>query len=377
MSVNRMKRKFLIVGFAIVLAWTLCNITKVYTILTQILSVLSPFILGLCIAFIMNLTLRSLEQNWSRLSGKKKSSRLEKIKRPVCLLVSFLILFGAILIIFCVLVPELKKTFYVISDILPTAVKNTQSWWSELSLFFEQYGIILPSVQFDSNNVMDAVNRFFTHNGGYVFDRTMGITISIISILLDVVLALVFSVYLLAQKERVGQSAKKLLYVILKTNYADRVLHLLSLTETIFAKYIRAQIIEALIIGVLCFVGMSVIGLPYALVISVVISFTALIPIFGAWAGACIGTFLIVFAEPAKAVWFIVFIFLLQQIESNLIYPKIIGSSIGLPGLWVLVAVTIGGSTLGVLGMLFAVPTFSVIYTIVSEYVCLKSQRKN
>lgn len=120
-------------------------------------------------------------------------------------------------------------------------------------MFFEQYGIILPSVQLDSNNVMDAVNRFFTHNGGYVFDRTMGITISIISILLDVVLALVFSVYLLAQKERVGQSAKKLLYVILKTNYADRVLHLLSLTETIFSKYIRAQIIEALIIGVLCF----------------------------------------------------------------------------------------------------------------------------
>lgn len=379
MELNRknMKRILLLVSFTLVLVWLLYNIAQVYEILLYLFDLLSPFIMGICITFVLNLILCPLERIWFERRKKKKSVVLEKIRRPVCIIISVFILLGAVVTIFFVLIPELEATFSLMSGMLPIAVEGIQAWWMRISLFFDRYDIVLPTLELDSGIITGAVSDFFTKNGDYVFDKTIDITVSIASTLLDIVLAFVFSIYMLMQKEKVAQSAKKILYITLKEKRAKKILHLLSLTGSTFSKFVRAQIVEALIMGVLCFAGMSILRLPYALVISVVISFTALIPIFGAWAGTFVGTFLILFVEPVKAIWFIVFIILLQQIEGNLIYPKVVGSSVGLPGIWVLVAVTIGGSAFGVVGMLFAVPVFSIIHTLVEEWICLKSTSEN
>lgn len=380
MEFNRKNMKYLLIliSFTLVLAWVLLNITLVGSLLSGLFGLLSPFILGLCIAFVLNLILCPLERVWTNLWQKKKKKRriAEKLKRPVCIVISVLLFLGAISAIFFVLMPQLQTTFVSIYAMLPRAMRNLESWWTEIVDFLDNYNVVLPVLEPDTEKILKTVSAFFSQNSDYLFNTTMGITMSIASVLMNVVLAIVFSIYVLAQKEKLGQNTKELLYVVLKEKRASQVLRLASLTDNTFSKFVSGQVTEALILGTLCFIGMSILRLPYALVISVVISFTALIPVFGAWVGAIIGAFLIVVDEPIKALWFLIFLVLLQQLETNLIYPKVVGSSVGLPGLWVLVAVTVGGSAFGVMGMLFAVPVFSVIYTLVGELVRTKSAQK-
>lgn len=371
MEFNRvnMKKILVMISFALILHWLLQNISWVGEILSGLLSLLAPFLLGLCIAFVLNLILCPLEKGWKHLWHKKRGGAAEKLRRPLCLTLSVLLLLGAISLFFFVLLPQLQSTVRSISVLLPGAAEKLQAWWMSVVTFFAGHNITLPVMDLEPGRIMKTVSDFFTENGGYVVNKTMDITISIASGLMNVVLGFVFSLYVLAQKEKLGNNAKKLLYALFKKKYADRLIHLLSLTGDTFSRFVSGQVTEAIILGTLCFIGMSILRLPYALVISVVICFTALIPIFGAWVGAIVGAFLIVFADPVKALWFLIFLVLLQQLESNLIYPKVVGSSVGLPGLWVLVAVTVGGSAFGVTGMLFAVPVFSVVYALIGELV--------
>ena len=186
----------------------------------------------------------------------------------------------------------------------------------------------------------------------------------------------VFAFYLLAQKEKLGRQVKKASNAILKPKPAQNLTNVTKLTNSVFTKFITGQFTDACIIGVLCFIGMLIFRMPYAAIISVLIGFTALIPIFGAFIGAGVGAFLILLESPVKAFWFIVFIIILQQIEGNLIYPKVVGKSVGLPGIWVLVAVTVGGSLAGVLGMLFSVPVSTVLYVLFKEFVNNKTKEQ-
>lgn len=371
MELNRanMKKLVALISFTLVLAWLLRNVTWVGTILKSLVRLFSPFILGLCIAFVLNLILVPLERGWTKLFRKSKGRKAEKLRRPICVVISVVLFLGAFSVFFFVLLPQLQTTFRGISGMLPDAMQKLQRWWKEVVEFFAGHGITLPMLDLEPGSLVKAASDFFTENGGYVFNKTVDLTISIASGLMNVMLGFVFSLYVLAQKEKLGSNAKKLLYTVIRKKFADRIMHLLTLTSDTFSRFVSGQVTEALILGTLCFIGMSILRLPYALVISVVICFTALIPIFGAWIGAFVGAFLIVFVDPVKALWFLIFLILLQQVEGNLIYPKVVGSSVGLPGIWVLVAVTVGGSAFGVTGMLFAVPVFSVIYTLVGELV--------
>ena len=186
---------------------------------------------------------------------------------------------------------------------------------------------------------------------------------------MNFLLALVFSLYLLAQKETLLAQSRRLLRRILPQKAADRLMRLLSLTNNAFSSFVTGQVTEAFILGTLCCIGMLILRLPYALPVSVIIASLSLIPIFGAWIGAATGAFLIVFQSPIKALTFLIFLLILQQVEGNLIYPKVVGKSVGLPGLWVLAAVTIGGGAFGVLGMLLGVPVCSVVYVLVQDYI--------
>lgn len=200
-------------------------------------------------------------------------------------------------------------------------------------------------------------------------NTTLNITTSIVGALVNFLLALVFSLYLLAQKETLLAQSRRLLRRILPQKAADRLMHLLSLANNAFSSFVTGQVTEAFILGTLCCIGMLILRLPYALPVSVIIASLSLIPIFGAWIGAATGAFLIVFQSPIKALTFLIFLLILQQVEGNLIYPRVVGKSVGLPGLWVLAAVTVGGGAFGVLGMLLGVPVCSVVYALVQDFI--------
>ena len=209
-----------------------------------------------------------------------------------------------------------------------------------------------------------------------LFNTTASVAGSIVTAVMNFVIAFAFSIYILAQKETLKRQSMKVLTAVMKPEKLDKLLNLLRLANKTFTNFITGQLTEAVIIGVLCFIGMTIFRMPYAPAISVLVGFTALIPVFGAFIGTAVGAFLILLVKPIQAVWFVIFIIVLQQFEGNLIYPKVVGKSVGLPGIWVLVAVTVGGNAMGVMGMLISVPLCSVLYAVSREAVNNKLKMK-
>lgn len=371
MELNKknMKRLMLLIAFAMVLYWGLHNAAQFAGLIRGLLKLLSPFLIGLCLAFVLNLILCPLERAWCALLRNNKSRAKDKLKRPVCLVLAVLLFLGVISALFFIIIPQISATVSTISEKVPDAITKMETWWGNITAFFAEHNIVLPYFELEPEKIMNTVSDFLKNQGEVVFGKTMDITISIFSALINLILAMVFSIYVLAQKEKLSRNGKLVMYAILKRKTADRILELLALMEDTFSRFVSGQVTEAFILATLCFIGMSILRMPYALVISVVIGFTSLVPIFGAWVGAIIGAFLIIFVNPLKALIFVTFLLILQQVEGNVIYPKVVGKSVGLPGIWVLAAVTIGGGLFGVIGMLFGVPIFSVIYALTTDFV--------
>ncbi len=342
---------------------------KLWNVVSKIVSVISPFIVGFCIAYVVNLLLIPTERLWAFIWRKSKLKIKDKLKRPICLLLSALIVFGAIFAIVFMVIPEFADTVVTFVERIPRYAVTVEGWYSDLAAGLANYNIELPAIHFDTEKVVDMATDFISNYGNSMLNKTVNITASIAGFLFNLILGIAFSIYVLAQKERLGRQANDVIYAVFSRKSADRILGLTTLTNRVFTKFVSGQLTEAVIIGILCFIGMLIFGMPYAPLISVLVGFTALVPIFGAFIGTGIGAFLILLESPVKAVWFVVFIIILQQLEGNLIYPKVVGKSVGLPGVWVLVAVTVGGGTFGVLGMLFAVPICSVLYVIFKEYI--------
>ncbi|MFA6753192.1 MAG: AI-2E family transporter, partial [Bacilli bacterium] len=218
-------------------------------------------------------------------------------------------------------------------------------------------------------NLWSNVTGYFTNNSKDIIEVTLGLTSSIFASITNAILSIVFAIYMLANKENLISQTKKVLTAFVPKNKIGKILEVGTISNRVFSNFITGQVIEALIIGVLCFIGMLIIGLPYALTISVLVGFTSLIPVFGAFIGTAIGAVLIFVVSPIDALIFIIFIIVLQQFEGNLIYPKVVGTSVGLPAIWVLLAIIIGGSIYGVIGMLIGVPLCSIVYTLLSKFV--------
>ena len=236
--------------------------------------------------------------------------------------------------------------------------------------------MVLPEFQLDVYTLRDTMVHFITNYGDTFLNKTIGITTSLFSVIINLVLAFVFSLYLLAQKEHLCHQARSVINAVFSEAKAKKIREIAALTNRTFTHFVTGQLTEALILGSLCFVGMSLFRMPYAPVISVLIGFSALIPIFGAIIGALVGAFLILLVSPAKAFWFLIFLLILQQLEGNLIYPRVVGKSVGLPGIWVLAAVTIGGSIFGLIGMLLCVPLCSVLYALARQAVRERLKKK-
>lgn len=375
---NKFPRHILgIVVLALFLYWGLHHPSQVLLVLSTLVTIISPLLIGSAIAFIVNVPLRLLERHWGKLWGRATGKTLANdLKRPVCLLLSVLIVFGVIFALFFIVGPSLKESVTNFVSMVPRHLATLEGWWKILTDFLSQYGVVLPSFNLDLERLYDTAIKFFTNYGYAVMDTTIGITTSIFSVIVNIVLSFVFSLYMLAQKETLARQVTRLVRAVLPEKRANWLLDVASLTNRTFFNFITGQLTEAVILGFLCFVGMTLFRMPYAPVVSVLIGFTALIPIFGAFIGVGIGTFLILLTNPIQAIWFLVFILILQQLEGNLIYPRVVGKSVGLPGIWVLAAVTVGGNAFGLLGMILSVPVCSVLYALLRHQVTVRLTEK-
>ncbi len=365
-----------IIGIAAIIlfiAWALNNDGKTTIILDKIFTVLSPFIAGFAIAFLLNVLMRPLENLWTKIF-KNKNKIAKSLKRPVCLILSIVLMFGFLVAVLFMIIPEFINTINNIVDILPDYAEKALLWYNQLRTFAGNHNINIPEFNFNPEIIINFVKDNFANQS--TLSKTLDFTTSVVTGIINFIVAIAFSIYLLAQKEKLAGNLKRTLYAFFPEKKIDKIVDIAGITDQTFTKFVSGQLLEAIIIGLLCFIGMLIFKMPYAPVISVLVGFTALIPVFGAFIGTAIGAFLILFDSPIKALWFIVFIIVLQQLEGNLIYPKVVGKTVGLPGIWVLTAVTIGGNTFGVLGILLAVPACAVLYTLLRSSVNNRNKAK-
>ncbi len=375
---NNKTIKYVVAGaaFIVLFAWGINNWDKVSLIVSGISSLLAPFVIGSCFAFIINVLMRPMEKMFDKIFKKGNDKLRNKARRPVCLTLSTLLIIGFLFALIFMILPEFIKALQNLAKSVPEYIVQIETWIEKLVAFADNHGITLPEMTFNSAKILDTVKNFINDNG--LVDKTLNFTGSLVSGIVNLIVAIAFSLYLLAQKEKLGFQARKLMQAFLpRKNDVNRIVNFCEIVDRTFTGFITGQLAEGVITGVLCFIGMLIFKMPYAAVISVLVGFTALIPVFGAFIGTAIGAFLILLDEPIKAVWFVVFIVVLQQLESNLIYPKVVGKSVGLPGIWVLVAVTIGGTTGGVMGIVVSVPALAVIYSLLTHLVDIRVKKKD
>lgn len=366
MELNRetLKKILWLIAFTVALYFLLSDLSVIPAFFGYLARIFFPFILGLCFAFVLNILLRPIERLYCRLS-KGKDGFFARVKRPLCLLISTLLILGILSLLLMAIIPEIQKTAKTLLDTFPSYLQKIEGLWEKLTVFFADFSVVLPSFEVVQTHLTALVNDFFKKNGQSLVLGLFALLSNVVSILLG----LVFCYYILARKERLGEAGRRYLAAFLPKRHAEAVIDFCALTYKTFSRFVVGQVTEAAILGVLCILGMLLFGLPYAPVIAALIGFTALIPVFGAFVGTAVGALLIFVVSPLKALWFILFILVLQQLEENLIYPRVVGRSVGLPSLWVLLAVTAGGAAFGIIGMLFAVPTVSVLYTTLQKTV--------
>ena len=284
--------------------------------------------------------------------------------------------FGIVALVMFVLIPQLGDTFSNLGSSIQAFIPKVQEWAEKLFHDNKEIMTWVNSLKFDWNKIMDAGIDFFKNGAGSVLDSTITAAKSIVSGITTFFIAFVFAVYILLQKEKLGIQAKKVLFAFVRKGRAEAAMEVLSLTYNTFSSFLTGQCLEAIILGSMFVVTMTLFKLPYALLVGIVIAFTALIPIFGAFIGCAVGAFLIFMVDPFKALIFVILFLILQQIEGNLIYPHVVGNSVGLPSIWVLAAVSIGGSLMGIVGMLIFIPIISVVYALFREIVYLKLRQK-
>ena len=333
------------------------------------LSAASPLIVGAIIAYVANILMSFYERHFF---ARCKKAAVGKIRRPACMALAFLTAVLAVVWIITTVLPELTRCVEIIIAGLPGAISKAYAWLDEkiqLGVLLKEWNLTLPGADFDwKSAITSAVNLVMTGVGGAVGVAVTAVS-SVFSTVVTMFLAIVFAIYLLLGKEKLAGQFVRLSRTYLGEKVTDRALYVLRVLDDSFHSFIVGQCTEALILGALCFIGMMVFGFSNALTISVMVGFTALIPIAGAYIAAVVGAFMLFVESPLSALLFLIFLVVLQQIEGNLIFPRVVGESIGLPGVWVLAAVTVGGGMLGIPGMLIGVPLASTIYRLVSRDV--------
>ena len=378
MDLNKksMKKIRELIVFTAILVVALWKFDTVLEGAKNIWGILFPFVLGGAIAFVINVPMSFLEK---KIFGKTKDGNKmgEKLARPISLLLTIILAVGVIALVMFGVIPQLTRTMGSLMISIANFVPQMQDWIREFSHNNQDIMKLVNQVQFNQDQAIKWGISILGSGAGNMMNTTMSAVGSIVSGFATFFIAFSFACYILFQKEKLHVQIRKVFFAFISKQKAEAFLKICSLTYQTFANFLTGQCVEAVILGSMFVVTLSILKMPYALLIGTLIAFTALIPIFGAFIGCAVGCFLIFMVSPKQAVLFIIVFLILQQIEGNLIYPHVVGGSVGLPSIWVLAAVTIGGNLMGIVGMLIFIPLVSVLYTIFREFVYLRLKEKN
>ena len=369
------KEIMLLILFTAAVGLGVFNFRALLGMLQGFIGMLKPFIIGACIAFVLNLPLKFIEEKW--LGGLPE--KLQKAKRTLGIVLSLLFFIAVIAFVVISVIPQTGRTINQLTQKIPVFF-NSVYQQAELLLADNPEGLaFLNDLELQSMNwesVLTKVVNFLKNGVGSLVTSTVSVAGSVFGTLVNGIISFIFSMYVLAQKENLKQQADRIVRAYFKEKSYVKILYISKLLYDNFSKFLTGQCIEAVILGGLFVVAMTIFKMPYAFMIGVLIAFTALIPLVGAFIGCFVGAFFILVDSPMKALWFVGMFLIIQQLEGNLIYPKVVGNSVGLPSLWVLVAVTLGSSMFGVVGMLVFIPLFSTAYTLIREDVNRRNSKK-
>jgi len=366
---QNIKTVLALITFTVLLIYLINHIRVIAYVISKMISLLFPFLIGCGIAFVVNIPMRGIEEKLF----KDEKGRLYKSRRMISMVLSYVLLLCFVSLVIFVVVPEVGNTLDSIKDKLPGFVEEAKSFILKYTKQYPQITEQIKSIEFD----WDKIGSIFTSSSTTIISTTVNIFSSIVGIIVNIFVGIVFSIYILSQKENLGRQAKLVIYAFFKEKVADEIMVFGKIANTTFSKFFACQFREGLILGTMFAVVMRMLNLPYPLTIGVLIAFTALIPIFGAFIGLFIGAFLILVEAPKYVLWFIVLFFVLQFVENYFIYPKLVGGDIGLSAIWVLLAVLVGGDLMGVAGMLIFIPLVSVIYAYVRSIIYRNLKNRN
>ena len=373
MSIKKIRELIVFTALLVVALW---KFDVVLGVLKTIWDIIFPFVLGGAIAFLTNVPMSFLEKKIFE-NVKKKNKIVRKLKRPISLILTIVLVVGVIALVMFGVIPQLTRTMGTLVTSINDFIPQMQSWIGEFFHNNQEIMNLVDQIEFDPDQAIKWGISLLGNGAGNMMNTTMSAVGSIVSGVATFFIAFSFACYILFQKEKLHIQIRKVFFAFLPRQKADAFLKVCSLTYRTFANFLAGQCLEAVILGSMFVVTLSILRMPYALLIGILIAFTALIPIFGAFIGCAVGSFLIFMVNPQQAILFVIVFLVLQQIEGNLIYPHVVGESVGLPSIWVLAAVTIGGNLMGIVGMLVFIPLLSVLYTIFREFVYLRLKKQN
>ena len=370
----KFKDQILLSTYIIILSFLLLNINTVGNMLVQLISILKSFIIGIAIAFLINIPMNFLEKKVINPYLKKINFKNSKtLSRILSLLITLVIFFVLMNSFVSFVIPQLGKSTSSLINNVPKYINSLESY---VSNYFTNINI--PSSI--HNNILfglDKASTFIIKFANYFVSNILEFTVMITSAITNFIIGFIIAIYIILSKEKLLLQCKKFTFAFLNENLANKLVEISHLIEFKFSKFIAGQCTDGAILGVLCFIGMNIFGMPYALLVSTIVTISALIPIFGTFIGTALSVFIIFMVNPIISLYFLIMMIIIQQIEGNLIYPFVVGNSIGLSSFWILVPIFIGSSMFGVLGILIGVPLFSVVYTLLSRYINKKIKDKN
>lgn len=359
-----------IIAFAVALFVGLWHLQAVLQALGRLLSLLSFFFIGLGLAFILNTPMRRIETRLFAPLNRRLGERWKRIRRPAAVVATLLVFLSVLALVVLMVIPEIARTTAILANEIPNFLHNVNLWLEDMSTRYEGFPSTIHLESVDWAEIGRSALDLLRNGAGTFVSGTFSAATSFASGVVSFVIGCILAIYVLLSKNRLSAQIRKLLYAYLPEKRADWLVYTGTQANTIFANFLSGQFFEALILGGLCFLGMRIFGFQFAPMVSVLVGFTAFIPIFGAFIGMAVGVFVILVNQSlAAALWFALFFFVLQQIEGNLIYPNVVGKSVMLPGLWVLAAVTVGGNMAGILGMIVSVPLCSLLFALLREAV--------
>ena len=372
------KNWIILIIIAIIGYWSINNLSTVGNLFSNIFNIIFPFVLGGCLAFVLNIPMTFFEKKLLKdrnIKGKKvrnKKSKNKKLVRIISIIFAIVIIVLVLALIVTLIVPKLI-------DIVNLLIDNIPYYLEEITKLLEKYGTDITDINSiiqNANIDIEGVKNEIINKIPSLLTSSISLVSGIISGITTFFIAIVFAIYILMDKEKLQEQATKILNAYLTREKTSKIINIGKVSKNTFKSFLTVQCLEATILGTLCIIGMLILRIPYAVPIGVLIGVTALIPVVGAFIGVIIGAVLILSVNPIKVITFVIFVLILQQIEGNLIYPRVVGNSIGLPGMWVLAAVSIGGSIGGILGMLLGVPVVTIIYTLLRKDINAKLEQK-